>query len=293
VITSRTNERIKEIRLLRQAKHRQSRGEYFIEGVRLVEEALAEAGFVRQVLHSPRLQATPRGVKLLSSLREKFQGAEWLAVDDPVLTSLSDTENHQGILVVLKKREWTWSALEQRKGLVLCFHGLQDPGNLGAIFRILEAGGGAGIILDSGSVDPYSPKVVRASMGSFFRVPFLILHQSPEAILQELRSHGYRLWAATAQGQKSFWEVDFFDSAAVLFGQEGGGLPEEWAAQADGTLSIPMTPPTDSLNVAMAAGLIVYEGFRQGRDEKEKGTETRGGGRQKIPGAGGTGTEKT
>jgi RNA methyltransferase, TrmH family len=293
VITSRTNKRIKEIRLLQHAKHRQSRGEYFIEGVRLVEEALAEAGFVRQVLHSPRLQATLRGEKLLSSLRRKFQGAEWLAVDDRVLTSLSDTENHQGILVVLKKREWTWSALEQRKGLVLCFHELQDPGNLGAIFRVLDAGGGSGMILGSSSVDPYSPKVVRASMGSFFRVPFLILRQSPEAILQELRSHGYRLWAATARGQKSFWEIDSFGSAAVLFGQEGGGLPEEWAAQADGTLSIPMTPPTDSLNVAMAAGLIVYEGFRQGQDVKGKGPETRGEGRLKIPGVSGAGTEKT
>jgi len=283
VITSRTNERIKEIRLLQQARHRESRGEYFIEGVRLVEEALAEAGFVRQVLHSPRLQATPRGVKLLSSLRQKFQGAEWLSVDDKVLASLADTRNHQGILVVLKKREWTWSALRQRKGLVLCFHELQDPGNLGAIFRVIEAGGGAGMILSSGSVDPYSPKVVRASMGSFFRIPFLIIRQSPEAILQELRSRGYRLWTATAQGRKSFWEVDSFDSAAVLLGQEGGGLPEEWTTQADGTLTIPMAPPTDSLNLAMAAGLIVYEGFRRQQNSKGKRPEARGASRQETP----------
>jgi RNA methyltransferase, TrmH family len=270
VITSRTNERIKEIRLLKQAKHRASRGEYFIEGVRLVEEAFGEAEAVRQVLYSPRLETTARGARLLLSARRKFQGAEWLSVDDPVLASLADTQTHQGILAVLKKREWTWPALRQRKGPVLCFHDLQDPGNLGAIFRVLEGGGGAGMILSPNSVDPYSPKVVRASMGSFFRVPFLIVRQSPEEILQELRSRGYRVWAAAAQGQKTIWEVESFDAAAVLFGQEGGGLPEEWAAQADEVLTIPMTPPIDSLNVAMAAGLIVYEGFRRRQDSQRE-----------------------
>jgi len=273
MITSRTNERIKKIRLLKQAKHRESRGEYFIEGIRLVEEALGEAMFVRQILHSPRLEGTPRGAKLLSSIHQMFREAEWLSVDDEVLASLSDTQNHQGILVVLKKREWTWPDVGQRKGLVLCFHELQDPGNLGSIFRVLEAGDGAGMILSSGSVDPYSPKVVRASMGSFFRLPFLI-RQFPEAILQELRSRGYRIWAATAQGQRSFWKIDSFDSTAVLFGQEGGGLPEEWATQADGTLTIPMTSPIDSLNVAMAAGLIVYEAFRQKQTSKGKYGDT-------------------
>jgi TrmH family RNA methyltransferase len=262
MITSRTNERIKKIRLLKQARHRESRGEYFIEGIRLVEESLGEAEFVRQILHSPRLEGTPRGVKLLSAVRRTFREAEWLSVDDEVLTSLSDTQNHQGILVVLKKREWTWPDLGRKKGLVLCFHELQDPGNLGAIFRVLEAGGGAGIILSSGSVDPYNPKVVRASMGSFFRLPFLIRY-SPEAILRELRSRGYRIWAASAPGQRSFWKINSFDSAAVLLGQEGGGLPEEWANQADETVTIPMTAPIDSLNVAMAAGLIVYEAFRK------------------------------
>jgi RNA methyltransferase, TrmH family len=115
--------------------------------------------------------------------------------------------------------------------------------------------------------------VVRASMGSFFRLPFLI-RQSPEAILQELRSRGYRIWAATAQGQRSFWEIDSFDSTAVLLGQEGGGLPEEWAIEADGTLTIPMTPPIDSLNVAMAASLIVYEELRKKRTSEAKNRNT-------------------
>jgi len=262
MITSRTNPKIKEIRLLKQAKNREARGEYFIEGVRLVEEALEEAGFVRQLLYSPRLEANSRGARLLSAARGKFQKAEWIEVDNEVLASISDTRNHQGILAVLKKREWTWKDVETRTGPLLCFNDLQDPGNLGTIFRVLEAGGGAGLVLTCGSVDPYSPKVVRASAGSFFRLPFLV-SPSPGTILKELRSRGYRIWAAAESGHPSFWKVDFSKPTALLLGQEGGGLPEEWETQADGTLTIPMASRIDSLNVAMAAGLIVYEAFRQ------------------------------
>jgi len=262
MITSRTNPKIKGIRLLKQAKHREARGKFFIEGVRLVEEALAEAASVRQVLYSPRMGTTPRGERLLTEARRKFQGAEWIEVEEETLASISDTRTPQGILTVLQKRPWTWKDVESRKGPVLCFHELQDPGNLGTIFRVMEAGGGAGLVLTSGSVDPYSPKVLRASAGSFFRLPFLIF-SSPEAVLRELRSRGYRVWTASATGPSSFWEVDFAQPAAILLGQEGGGLPEEWRAQADGALTIPMAPKIDSLNVAMAAGLIVYEAFRQ------------------------------
>jgi TrmH family RNA methyltransferase len=269
MITSRTNPRIKEIRLLKQAKNRHARGEYFIEGVRLAEEALAEAASVRQVLCSPRLGATPRGEKLLAAARAKFRKAEWMEVDEETLASISDTRTPQGILMVLRKREWTWKDLESGKGPVLCFHELQDPGNLGTIFRVMEAGGSAGVVLTSGSVDPHSPKVLRASAGSFFRMPFLIC-PSPEAVLGELRSRGYRVWAAAASGNASFWKVDFSAPTAILLGQEGGGLPDEWKTRADGTLTIPMASRIDSLNVAMAAGLIVYEAFRQRTCSKSK-----------------------
>jgi RNA methyltransferase, TrmH family len=269
MITSRSNPRIKEIRLLKQARHRESRGEYFIEGVRLVEEALAEAGSVRQVLYSPRLGTNPRGERLLAAARRKFQGAQWIEVDEETLASIADTRAPQGILAVLKKKEWTWKDVESREGPVLCFPELQDPGNLGTIFRVAEAGGGGGLILTSGSVDPYSPKVLRASAGSFFRLPFLI-GSSPEAVLQELRSRGYRIWAAAASGGSSLWQADLSRPAALLLGQEGGGLPEEWKAQADDTLTVPMAPGIESLNVAMAAGLIVYEAFRRRTLFKDK-----------------------
>jgi TrmH family RNA methyltransferase len=262
MITSRTNPKIKEIRLLKQAKYREARGEYFIEGVRLVEEALEQAAWVRQVLYSPRLEATPRGERLLAAARRKFQRAEWIEVDEETMASISDTRTPQGILAVLQKKGWAWKDVEAARGPLLCFHELQDPGNLGTIFRVMEAGGGAGVVLTAGSVDPCGPKVLRSSAGSFFRLPHLIC-PSPEAVLKELRSRGYRVWAAAAAGNACFWEADLSRPTAVLLGQEGGGLPEEWKDRADGMLTVPMATRIDSLNVAMAAGLIVYEAFRQ------------------------------
>jgi len=266
MITSKNNPRIKEIRLLKQAKHRHARGEYFIEGVRLMEEALRQGAPVGKVVFSPRLEQTGRGAALLSLAREKIPGAEWLYVSDAVLGSVSDTQSHQGILAVLGKREYSWEELGRRAGVVLVLCQLQDPGNLGTIFRVAEAGGSAGLVLSKESIDPYSPKVVRASMGSLFRLPFLV-SQDPYECLRVLRSKRYKIWAATGHGGTSFWEADLAQPSVVLFGQEGGGIPDDLVDGADGLLTIPMTPPTESLNVAMAAGLVIYEAFRQRREK--------------------------
>jgi len=268
MITSKSNSKIKEIRLLKQAKHRESQGAYFIEGVRLVEEALKENENIRLLAYSPRLEETARGENLLSLARKKVE-AEWIAVSDEVMASLSDTQNHQGILAVLPKRERALQGIGRKEGLILCFHNLQDPGNLGAVFRAADAGGGAGIILTQGSVDPYSPKVIRASMGSFFRVPFLSGRKIDDCF-EDLKARGFKILATAPHGPSSFWEADLTSPTAILFGQEGGGLPEEILARSDGLLTIPMNAPVESLNVATAAGLIVYEAFRQKQDGQER-----------------------
>jgi TrmH family RNA methyltransferase len=267
MITSKSNPRVKEIRLLKRAKYRHAQGEYFIEGVRLVEEALRQAGPVLKIAYSPRLERTERGAETLSLARKKIAGAEWLYLSDEVMATLCDTQTHQGILAVLKKLEGRFEELWQKKEMLLLLHELQDPGNLGTIFRLADAGGAGGLILSRGAIDPYSPKVVRASMGSLWRVPFLKDQDLGECLV-ELRSRGYRIWAAAVRGSPSIWEVDFSRPTAVLFGQEGAGLPEDLMKAADGLFTIPMAPEVDSLNVAMAAGLVIYEAFRQKRVER-------------------------
>jgi len=262
MITSKSNPKIKDIRLLKQAKYRQARGEYFIEGVRLVEEAFGSAQTIRQIVYSPRLENIPRGASLLSLGRKKYPSVEWFYVSDEVLDSLSDTQTHQGILAVLEKREHGWEDLRKRKGLVLLLVELQDPGNLGTIFRVAEAGRAAGLVLTRGTLDPYNPKAVRASMGSLFRLPFLSDQDSREA-LETLRSLGYRIFSTSVGTGMSLWEADFSRPAAVLFGQEGAGLAPALVERADERLTIPMSPAVNSLNVAVSAGLVVYEALRQ------------------------------
>jgi TrmH family RNA methyltransferase len=262
MITSKSNPKIKDIRLLKQAKHRQARGEYFIEGVRLVEEAFGSAQAVRQIVYSPRLENIPRGASLLSLGRNKYPSAEWFYVSDEVLDHLSDTQTHQGILAVLGKKEYGWKDLREREELILFLCELQDPGNLGTIFRVAEAGKCGGLILTKGTADPHNPKVVRASMGSLFRLPFLV-DQDPGEALQTLRSLGYRIFSTSVEAGTSLWEADFSRPTAALFGQEGAGLPPALIEETDGRLTIPMNPAVNSLNVAVSAGLVVYEAYRQ------------------------------
>jgi TrmH family RNA methyltransferase len=230
--------------------------------VRLAEEAFGSGQAVRRIVYSPRLENTPRGAALLSSARKKYPAAEWFYVNDEILDSLSDTRAHQGILAVLEKREHRWEDLRKREGLILLLCELQDPGNLGTIFRVTEAGKGAGLVLTRGTIDPFNPKAVRASMGSLFRLPFLVDQVSSEA-LQTLRSLGYRIFSTSVEEGTSLWEADFSRPTAVLFGQEGGGLSGELLEAADGLITIPMNPAVNSLNVAISAGLVVYEAWRQ------------------------------
>lgn len=215
--------------------------EYFVEGTRLVEEAFSKGRDVLKIVYSPRLEQTERGLKLLSLGRQKAKTAEWLYLGDEVLATLSDTRSHQGVLAVMKMEEYRWEDLFQMPGMILILHELQDPGNLGTIFRVGEAGGAAGFILSAGTLDPYNLKVVRASMGSLFRLPFLI-QQNLDEVFPKLRSQGHRILAADVRGGSPFWNVDFSRPTAVLLGQEGSGLPSSLMQAVDGTFSIPMAP---------------------------------------------------
>jgi TrmH family RNA methyltransferase len=262
MITSKSNPKVKEIRLLHQAKYRHARQEYFVEGIKLILEALHDPQQIIKIVYSPRLEKNVRGAELLSHLRQKVSTAEWLYVSDEVLDKMTDTQTHQGVMAVLKIKKWSWQEILLREGLMLLLYQIQDPGNLGTIFRVAEAGGVAGLVLSSNTVDPFNPKAVRSSMGSIFRLPFL-LNQDIEKAINNLQSSGYKTWATSPMAQISFWEVDFSKRTAVIFGQEGGGLPENIIKAAAGSLTIPMKSEVESLNVAMAAGLVIFEALRQ------------------------------
>ncbi|MCC8151897.1 MAG: RNA methyltransferase [Lachnospiraceae bacterium] len=149
-------------------------------------------------------------------------------------------------------------------GLWLILENLQDPGNLGRMFRTGEGAGIAGIIMDRSTADIYNPKTIRSTMGSIFRVPFYITEDLQEAI-RLVKARGIRIFAAHLEGSSVHDEQDYAGDTAFLIGNEGSGLTEQTAGLADRNIRIPMHGQVESLNAAMAAGILMYEADRQRR----------------------------
>ena len=153
---------------------------------------------------------------------------------------------------------------EQAHRLVVVCVDVRDPGNLGAALRIAGATGVTGMICCAGTVDPFNPKVVRASAGAVFRVP-LVVGAEPGEALAALAEHGYRCWATVAKGGTDYALADFDGATALVLGNEGAGLPAEVVGRLDGSVTIPMEAGTESLNVAMTVAVLCFEVVRRHR----------------------------
>lgn len=175
-----------------------------------------------------------------------------------LMEHMSDTKNSQGILAVVRQKKYT----ELPGDFFLILDTLQDPGNMGTIFRTAEAAGVDGILMNRDCVDVYSPKVVRATMGAMFRMPFMVSDDLP-AEIQCMKSEGVQVYAAHLRGTKNHWDFDYRTPTAFMIGNEGNGLQDEIAALADTYLRIPMMGHTESLNAGVAASVLMYETLRQ------------------------------
>lgn len=175
-----------------------------------------------------------------------------------LMEHMSDTKNSQGILAVVRQKKYT----ELPGDFFLILDTLQDPGNMGTIFRTAEAAGVDGILMNRDCVDVYSPKVVRATMGAMFRMPFMVSDDLP-AEIRRMKSEGVQVYAAHLRGTKNHWDFDYRQPTAFMIGNEGNGLQDEIAALADTYLRIPMMGHTESLNAGVAASVLMYETLRQ------------------------------
>lgn len=192
-------------------------------------------------------------------------GIEYELVSDGVFAHVSDTNTPQGILAIARQPVYTFDDLLQaERTRLLVLEDIQDPGNLGTMFRTGEGAGLTGIIMTRETVDLFSPKTVRATMGSIYRMPFYVTDDLTET-LHALREAGVHTYAAHLRGEKYYDELDFTGPTAFLIGNEGNGLRKETADQADTYLKIPMEGRLESLNAAMAAGILMYEAHRQCR----------------------------
>jgi RNA methyltransferase, TrmH family len=258
-ITSAHNPKVQRVRaLLEKRKERDAQQACVVEGVRLVEEALIAGWPVDLVLYSAQLSA--RGQELLDGLAAA--GAELAEVPEALMDSLSGTDTPQGLLAVFGTRRM---ALPEVLDFALIADNLRDPGNLGTLLRTAAAAGAQAALLSPGTTDAFAPKVLRAGMGAHFRLP--VLHLGWEQIHSACkdRPQALRVFMAEASAGAACWDQDLRQPLALLVGSEADGPSPEGRALADQPVAIPMPGASESLNAAIAAGILLFEVVRQRR----------------------------
>lgn len=258
-IRSPNNPLIRQGRLLREKRReREQSGLALLEGVRLAEDALRTGLPLVHFFYSADLLERERGARLLDRLQAA--GVPGYRVPPALLQAVADTEAPQGIVAVFRAPRADLADLPA--GLLVVCDGLQDPGNLGTLARAGEALGAAGLVAGAGTADPFSPKCVRAAMGSLFRLPVAVAPDTAAA-LHFLAGRGFRVVVADAGGDRLPWQVDWSGPVALVIGNEGAG-PSPGARAAAATLvRIPMPGAAESLNAAVAGSLLLYEALRQ------------------------------
>lgn len=254
MIVSCDNKQVKRIaKLLKSAKYRREEGVFVVEGIRgfsEVPDALIETVFV-----SENLDPDPGTKKRLDSLHTEV-------LKDDIFRKVSDTVTAQGVLAIVKMQEYDLDSLIKEGGLYLVLETIQDPGNLGTIIRTAEGAGVDAVIMSKDTVDIFSPKVVRATMGALFREPF-VYAEDLNAVVKKLHACNIKCYAAHLKGKRTFWEEDFIKGTAFFIGNEGNGLSDELSGKADALIKIPMEGKLESLNAAVSASLLGYEAKRQ------------------------------
>ncbi len=247
------------LRVRRAPRHRRTR--VLVEGVRSVTEALAAGAVAEVALYSPRLVERPGGPALVEQLG-RGQGRV-LYVTDEVLEAVSETSTPQGVVLVARPPAYTLEdVFLHPRPLVVAAGGIQDPGNLGTLMRTSQAMGASGMVAFSGSVDILNPKVVRASMGAIFRLP--VVQEEREDFDRIFARWNVTCYAAVVGEGPPPWAVDLSVPVALLLGNEGSGLWSDAVARAR-PLHIPMESGAESLNVASAGAMLLYEAWRQRR----------------------------
>ena len=261
MITSVNNGQVKNvIQLNQKAKARREQGLFAAEGKKMFQEAPAEwisKVYVAEALSTDKV------------LMERVKQFPYEIVTDSVFRQMSDTQTPQGILTLLRKPSYTMEdILKGENPLVMVLEDLQDPGNAGTIIRTGEGAGINGVILTKTCVDITNPKVIRSTMGSIYRIPFLYV-ENVVSLKQIFEEKQIRSYAAHLHGKGNYDEESYLKGTAFFIGNEGKGLTEEAAECADCLIQIPMSGEVESLNAAMAAGILMYEASRQRRNNRE------------------------
>ena len=260
-IASARNPALQRYRSLRDAAARRETGLAAAEGFNLLREALLSGVELVQVFLGERARRRPDFEDIAARLEAGQAAGHWesFALPGDLLERTAHTESPQGALAVFRPRAFSLAEAIAGDGPALLLDRLADPGNIGLILRTAEAAGAAGLIVTPGTADPLNPKCVRASAGSVFRVP--VAHASLDAAAAALQGGRRRLYATSPHGGVEYTAAELAGRVALLLGQEGGGLDPALLERFE-AIRIP-TGRVESLNVAMAAGVLLYEARRQ------------------------------
>ena len=255
MITSTSNSQVKQAAALaKKARERRQTGLFLVEGRKMYEEA--PKSWLEKVY------VTEEYVKD----HGEPEGAAWELVSGEVMKAMADTQTPQGILALVRQPKWSVSDVWNGENPhIIMLETLQDPGNLGTILRAGEGAGITGVIMNRETADIFNPKVIRSTMGSIYRVPFVYVDDLGE-VAEMAKARKIRLFAAHLKGKNSYDREDYRGGCGFLIGNEARGLTDETAALADCWVKIPMLGKVESLNAAVAASVLMFEAARQRRE---------------------------
>ena len=272
-ISSKDNSLIKHIKRLKEKKYRDEYGEFIVEGLKVINEAIQENADIRQIVVC---DGCDNSEIIDSHLKYEMARLDFIYVPQNIFKMISDVENPQGVLAVIGKiktnrddnkeagqtsKTLKTSSIDLNEDIILALDDIQDPGNLGTILRTADSVGLKQILVSKGTADAYNPKVVRSTMGAIFRVNVIECDNLKET-LKELQSKDYKVMTTSLKAKKSIYEVDY-KKKIIVIGNEANGVSKEILNLADEKVIIPMLGKTESLNASVATGVILYEYVRQ------------------------------
>lgn len=256
-ISSKDNNLIKHIKKLKEKKYRDEYKEYVVEGLKLIDEAIKEGAEISEIIVC---EGCDKSELIESHLKYEMARYECIYVPQNIFKMLSDVENPQGILAVIKLNNGE-DEIKYDEDIILALDDIQDPGNLGTILRTADSIGLKQILVSKGTVDPFNPKVVRSTMGATFRVKVIECENLKET-LKETQKNGYKVMCTSLDAKHSIYKTDY-NKKVIVIGNEANGVSKEIQKLADEKVIIPMLGKTESLNAAVATGVILYEYVRQ------------------------------
>ena len=261
VISSAANPLIKRVRQLADRRHRRREGAFVVQGIQPVCQAVEAGADIEAMIVAPDLLRQPAARAMVR--QQEASGTRVARITGELFGRIAGRDGPTGLAAIIRARPGALAGLRVAPGsLFVALHEIGNPGNLGTIIRTADAAGAAGVILVGQTTDPYDPAAVKASMGALFSVP--VAHvASADELMDWAAAQRVSVAVASARASRSAWETELPLPLAILLGSEGAGLPDDLLSRGDLQLRIPMRGTAESLNLAVAAGILLYEARRR------------------------------